>query len=134
MKRRRHIDDGAEINITPMLDIVFIMLIFFIVSTSFVKEKGLEISRPGNEPPAQTGLDSNPIVIRIDNGGLISLDDRFLEPAAVQANLQRAKAERPAAPLIVAAHPDGDTGALVTVLDAAKAVGIESISVATTPE
>ena len=130
MKRRRHADDEAEINITPMLDIVFIMLIFFIVTTSFVKEQGLEVSRPSNAPPKEIKQDKGPIVVKINSGSLISVKGRILEPGAVQANLERERAEKPASPLIVAAHPDADTEALVTILDAAKAVGIESVSVA----
>ena len=120
-----------EINITPMLDIVFIMLIFFIVTTSFVKEQGLEVSRPSNAPPKEIKQDKGPIVVKINSGSLISVKGRILEPGAVQANLERERAEKPASPLIVAAHPDADTEALVTILDAAKAVGIESVSVAT---
>jgi len=131
VKRRRHADDEAEINITPMLDIVFIMLIFFIVTTSFVKEQGLEVSRPSNAPPKEIQQDKGPIVVKINSGSLISVKGRILEPGAVQANLERERAEKPASPLIVAAHPDADTEALVTILDAAKAVGIESVSVAT---
>jgi len=131
VKRRRHADDEAEINITPMLDIVFIMLIFFIVTTSFVKEQGLEVSRPSNAPPKEIKQDKGPIVVKINSGSLISVKGRILEPGAVQANLERERAEKPASPLIVAAHPDADTEALVTILDAAKAVGIESVSVAT---
>jgi biopolymer transport protein ExbD len=131
VKRRRHVDEEAEINITPMLDIVFIMLIFFIVTTSFVKEKGLEISRPSNVPPKEVIQDKGPIVVKINSGSLISVKGRILEPQAVQANLERERAEKPDAPLIVAAHPEADTEALVTILDAAKAVGIESVSVAT---
>jgi biopolymer transport protein ExbD len=131
VKRRRHVDEEAEINITPMLDIVFIMLIFFIVTTSFVKEKGLEISRPSNVPPKEVIQDKGPIVVKINSGSLISVKGRILEPQAVQANLERERAEKPDAPLIVAAHPEADTEVLVTILDAAKAVGIESVSVAT---
>ena len=131
MKRRHRLEDEAEINITPMLDIVFIMLIFFIVTTSFVKEKGLEVSRPTNAPPKEIQQDKGPIVIRISASSLISVKGRILEPGAVQANLEREKAEKPASPLIVAAHPEADTESLVTILDAAKAVGIESVSVAT---
>lgn len=131
MKRRRHIDDEAEINITPMLDIVFIMLIFFIVTTSFVKEKGLEVSRPSSAPPKEVQQDKGPIVVKIDSSSLISVKGRVLEPKAMQANLEREKAEKPTSPLIVAAHPEADTEALVTILDAARAVGIESVSVAT---
>lgn len=131
MRRRHRISDEAEINITPMLDIVFIMLIFFIVTTSFVKEKGLEVSRPSNSPPKEVQQDKGPIVVRIDASSLISVKGRVLEPNAVVANLEREKAEKPTSPLIVAAHPEADTEALVTVLDAARAVGIESVNVAT---
>jgi len=131
VKRRHRISDDAEINITPMLDIVFIMLIFFIVTTSFVKEKGLEVSRPSSSPPKEVQQDKGPIVVRIDASSLISVKGRVLEPRAVVANLEREKAEKPTSPLIVAAHPEADTEALVTVLDAARAVGIESVNVAT---
>lgn len=134
IKRRRHVDDEAEINITPMLDIVFIMLIFFIVTTSFVKEKGLEVSRPTNSPPKEIKHDRGPIVVRIDSSGLISVKGRVLEPNAVRANLEREKSEKPESPLIIAAHPDADTQALVVILDAAKAVGIESVNVATSSQ
>jgi biopolymer transport protein ExbD len=134
MRRRHRIDDEAEINITPMLDIVFIMLIFFIVTTSFVKEKGLEVSRPSNAPPKEINQDKGPIVIKISSASLISVKGRVLEPRAVQANLEREKAEKPNSPLIVAAHPEADTEALVTILDAAKAVGIDAVSVATTSQ
>ena len=134
MRRRHRIDDEAEINITPMLDIVFIMLIFFIVTTSFVKEQGLEVSRPSNAPPKEIKQDKGPIVIKINSASLISVKGRILEPRAVQANLEREKAEKPTSPLIVAAHPEADTETLVTILDAAKAVGIEAVSVATTSQ
>lgn len=134
MKRRRHTDDEAEINITPMLDIVFIMLIFFIVTTSFVKEKGLEVSRPSNSPPKEVNQDKGPIVVKIDSSSLISVKGRVLKPGATEAVLEREKAEKPESPLIIAAHPAADTESLVTVLDAAKAVGIESVSVATSSQ
>ena len=132
MRRRRRDQDEAEINITPMLDIVFIMLIFFIVTTSFVKEQGLEVSRPSSSPPKEVKQDKGPIVVKINSGNLISIKGRVLEPQAVEANLEREKAEKPTSPLIIAAHPEADTEALVLILDAAKAAGIESVNVATT--
>ena len=132
MRRKHRADDEAEINITPMLDIVFIMLIFFIVTTSFVKEKGLEVSRPSNSPPQEMKKKKGPIVVKIDSNGNIILKGRMLERKAVQANLEREKAEKPDSPLIIAAHPDADTEALVKILDAAEAVGVASVSVATT--
>jgi len=132
MRRKHHADDEAEINITPMLDIVFIMLIFFIVTTSFVKERGLEVSRPSNSPPKEIKKNKGPIVVKIDSNGNITMKGRMLEDKAVEANLEREKAEKPDSPLIIAAHPDADTNALVIILDAAEAVGVASVSVATT--
>jgi biopolymer transport protein ExbD len=132
MRRKHHSDDEAEINITPMLDIVFIMLIFFIVTTSFVKERGLEVSRPSNSPPKEIKKNKGPIVVKIDSNGNITMKGRMLEDKAVEANLEREKAEKPDSPLIIAAHPDADTNALVIILEAAEAVGVASVSVATT--
>jgi biopolymer transport protein ExbD len=132
MRRKSRANDEAEINITPMLDIVFIMLIFFIVTTSFVKEKGLEVSRPSNSPPKEIVKKKGPIVVKIDANGNISMKGRMLERKAVEANQEREKAEKPDSPLIIAAHPDADTDALVIILDAAEAVGVGSVSVATT--
>ena len=134
MRRKYKAEDEAEINITPMLDIVFIMLIFFIVTTSFIKEKGLEVSRPSNTPPKQVEQKKGPIVVKIDGSSNIRLKGRLLEPKAVQANLEREKAEKPDSPLIIAAHPDAETDALVNILNAAKAVNIASVSVATTTQ
>jgi biopolymer transport protein ExbD len=132
MRRKHRANDEAEINITPMLDIVFIMLIFFIVTTSFVKEEGLEVSRPSNSPPKEIKKNKGPILVKIDANGNIMLKGRMLERKAVEANLEREKAEKPDSPLIIAAHPDAETDALVTILDAAEAVGVASVSVATT--
>ena len=132
MRKRHRTDDEAEINITPMLDIVFIMLIFFIVTTSFVKEQGLDISRPTQaEEQLQQEEDNLPILVRINQLSSISIDNRRVEPDAVRANLERERAQNPSAPLIIAAHPDSETDSLVRVLDAANVVGIASISVAT---
>jgi len=108
------------------------MLIFFIVTTSFVKERGLEVSRPSNAPPKEIKKSKGPIVIRIDANSNITMKGRVLERKAVEANMEREKAEKPDSPLIIAAHPDAETDALVTILDAAKAVGVASVSVATT--
>ena len=132
MRKRYRPDDEAEINITPMLDIVFIMLIFFIVTTSFVREQGLDISRPTqSEEQIVEQDDALPILVRIDQVSMITINNRRVEADAVRANLERERAQNPRSPLIVAAHPDSETNALVRVLDAANIVGISSISVAT---
>ncbi len=131
MRRKHRVDDEAEINITPMLDIVFIMLIFFIVTTSFVKEKGLDVARPQKSDDPPPVEDKGPIVVRIDASSNILVDGRLVERNAVRANLERQRAEKPKSPMIIASHPDAETDALVTILDSAKIVGIDSISVAT---
>jgi len=132
MRRRQHPEDEAEINITPMLDVVFIMLIFFIVTTSFVREKGLDISRPQQSDQQQVDEDVGQILVEIDALSQIMVNKRPVDDRAVRANLEREHAQEPKAPLIIASHPDADTNSLVTVLDAANLIGIDNISVATT--
>lgn len=131
MRKRNRPEDEAEINITPMLDVVFIMLIFFIVTTSFVREKGLDVSRPQQSERQQQEENVGQILVEIDELSQISINKRAVEAGAVRANLEGEHAQQPKAPLIVAAHPDSDTNALVTVLDAAEVVGIDAVSVAT---
>jgi len=132
MRRRHRLEDEAEINITPMLDVVFIMLIFFIVTTSFVREKGLDISRPQQSDKQQVEEDVGQILVEIDALSQITVNKREVSENAVRANLERERAQKPKAPLIIASHPDSDTNSLVTVLDAANIIGIDNISVATT--
>ncbi|MFU8876533.1 MAG: ExbD/TolR family protein [Wenzhouxiangellaceae bacterium] len=132
MRRRQRDEDEAEINITPMLDVVFIMLIFFIVTTSFVREKGLDISRPQQSDRQQVEEDIGQILVEIDSLSQITVNKRSVSEQAVRANLERERAQQPRAPLIIAAHPDSTTNSLVVVLDAANVIGIDNISVATT--
>ena len=131
MKRRHHADEEAEINITPMLDIVFIMLIFFIVTTSFVKEKGLDLTRPQQSKTQKVDKDKLPIVVKIDATSVIRIGDRIVEPNAVRANLEREHAQKPDSMMILAMHPDADAESMVNVLDGANIVGIDNVSVAT---
>jgi len=132
MRRRQRPEDEAEINITPMLDVVFIMLIFFIVTTSFVREKGLDISRPQQSDQQQVEEDLGQILVEIDALSQIMVNKREVSNNAVRANLEREHAKLPKAPLIIASHPDANTNSLVTVLDSANLIGIDNISVATT--
>lgn len=131
MRRRNRQEEEAEINITPMLDIVFIMLIFFIVTTSFVREKGLDLSRPQQSEEQIQEEDQGPIVAKISSNSQITINNRIVDAGAIRANLERERAQKPESPLIIAAHPDADTNALVQVLDAANVIGIDNINVAT---
>ena len=127
MRRRHRESDEAIINITPMLDIVFIMLIFFIVTTSFVKEFAVDMSRPSNEPPKTEKL-SEVIFVRIDDIGQIFIGDRLTDIRAVRANILSGLAQKPDASVVVAAARDADVGVLVRVVDQARVAGAQQVS------
>ena len=121
--------EEAEINITPMLDIVFIMLIFFIVTTSFVKEIGLDVNRPSNAPIQEQKI-SEVIAIRIDETGQISVQNRDVDIRAVRANIESELATKPEASVVVISDRNADAGILVRVIDQARVAGAEKVSLA----
>ena len=130
MRRRIHkAADEAEVNITPMLDIVFIMLIFFIVTTSFVKEFGVDVNRPSNAPITEQ-LQSDVIAIRIDENGQIFVQDRPVDIRAVGANIESGLAAKPDAAVVVIANRNSDAGLLVRVVDQARVAGAQKVSLA----
>ena len=95
-------EEGEEaINLTPMLDVVFIMLIFFIVTATFVKEVGLDVNQPDDEKPKTVDPDKKSIVVRITNRDRIIIAQRDVDRRAVRANIERLHAENPEAPVIV---------------------------------
>jgi biopolymer transport protein ExbD len=131
MRRRiSKAEDEAEINITPMLDIVFIMLIFFIVTTSFVKEVGLELNRPSNEPQEEKKI-SEVIAIRIESSGQIQVNNRPVDIRAVRANVEGELATKGSeTPVVVIADRTADSGLMVRVIDQARMAGAASVSIA----
>jgi biopolymer transport protein ExbD len=130
MRRRVAIhSEEAEINITPMLDVVFIMLIFFIVTTSFVKEIGIDVNRPSNAPIKEQKI-SEVIAIRIDDLGQVSVQNRSVDIRAVRANIESALATKPNAAVVVIADRDSDAGILVQVIDQARVAGADKVSLA----
>jgi len=128
-RSRNYQDQESEINLTPMLDIVFIMLIFFIVTTSFVKESGLEVNRPSAQT-AQRNEHGN-IIISISPQGDIWIDKREIDVRAVRANVARLHAENPRGSVIIAADKETRTQALVQVMDQVRLAGIMNASIAT---
>jgi biopolymer transport protein ExbD len=128
-KRLRRADDEAQINITPLLDIVFIMLIFFIVTTSFVKEFGVDVSRPSSAPVKEQ-KQSEIIAVRIDENDQIFVQDRMVDVRAVRANIESGLASKPDASVVVVAHRQADAGLLVRVIDQARVAGAEKVSLA----
>ena len=121
-------EEETEINITPMLDVVFIMLIFFIVTASFVKESGIDVNKPSAQ--TSTAQEKANILIAIDAGGRIWIDRRQVDPRAVRANIERLHAENPQGTVVIQADEDARTGELVQVMDAARLAGVYDVAIA----
>ncbi len=121
--RRLPIGD-TNIDMTSMLDIVFILLIFFIVTTSFVKETGLTVKRP------QTGVsEAVPgLNLQISESGELTLNNRQIELARLVANVQSFLAENTVDSMTINAHPKAKHGVIVKAMNQAKVAGIQSIS------
>ena len=121
-------EEENQIDLTPMLDVVFIMLIFFIVTSTFVKESGVDVSRPNADTAVVT--ESNSIQIGITSANQIFMDKRQVDKRAVRANVERGLAENPGAAVIIVADADSKTETLIEVMDQARLAGAESVSVA----
>ncbi|ACR14425.1 ExbD/TolR family protein [Teredinibacter turnerae] len=121
-------EEESQIDLTPMLDVVFIMLIFFIVTSTFVKEAGVDVSRPNAETAVVAK--SNAIQIGITANNQIFMDKRLVDKRAVRANVERGLAENPGAAVIIVADSDSKTETLIEVMDQARMAGAESVSVA----
>ncbi|MCP4719002.1 MAG: biopolymer transporter ExbD, partial [Desulfobacteraceae bacterium] len=109
-------------------DMVFILLIFFLVTTSFVKETGVDISRP----TASTAISKTKttILIGVTKGDTIYIDQRQVDIRAVRANVERALAENPEGSVVIVADKDSRTGLVITVMDACKIAGAQNVSIA----
>ena len=121
-------EEEAEINITPMLDVVFIILIFFIVTASFVKESGLEVNRP--DAPTAVKKENANILVAIGASNEIWINRRRIDPRAVRANIERMHAENPEGAVIIQADKKAFTETLVLVMDSARQAGVFNVSIA----
>lgn len=127
-RSRQNHEDESSIDLTPMLDVVFIMLIFFIVTTSFVKESGIEVSRP-QAATAQKKSKAN-ILIAISKSGDIWVQKRKIDVRSVRANVERMHAESPEGSVVIQADKESRNGLLVQVMDQVRLAGVSNISLA----
>ena len=125
-RRHAHTED-AEINITPMLDIVFIMLIFFIVTTSFTKETGATIVKP--EAEQAIALRNGTILIGIKPNDDIWMNKRLIELREVRSMVEQAKAENPKGSVVIVADKDSRIGTVTLVMDQVKMAGVQGIAI-----
>jgi biopolymer transport protein ExbD len=127
----REIEDKEsdnEINLTPMLDVVFIMLIFFIVTASFVKEAGIDVSKP--EAARLDDQKQENVLVAISDTSEIWIGGRLIDPRAVRANIERLHAENPHGSVIIQADKRSYNDTLVRVMDASRQAGVYNISIA----
>ena len=122
-------EESEEINMTPMLDVVFILLIFFIVTASFVKESGIEVNRP--EAATAVKKERANILVAISDKGEIWINKRKIDEGQVRANIERLHAENPQGTVVVQADEEARTKVLVAVMDAAREAGVNDVSLAT---
>lgn len=122
-------EEQSEVDLTPMLDVVFIMLIFFIVTATFVKELGLDVSSP-DKNNAPKDADKQSIVVKVSNRDRITIRNRDVDVRSVRANIERLHAENPEAPVVIQPHPESTTDVMMQVFDSARLAGVENVSIA----
>ena len=125
-------DDESEINLTPMLDVVFIMLIFFIVTANFIKEPGLEINRPDSDT-AET-QENAAILIAVGSNDEVWMDGRRIDVRQVKANVVKMLADNPKGSVVIQADEQAVADTIIKVMDGAREAGVNAISLASEPK
>ncbi|MES0874518.1 ExbD/TolR family protein [Sinimarinibacterium thermocellulolyticum] len=130
MKVRRHAapPEDTGIDLTPMLDVIFIMLIFFIVTTTFVREAGIEINRPSAETAVKQ--EQSNILVAISAEGEVWIDGQRVDIRELRGLIRKLKSENPEAAVIVQADRDARAGLLVQAMDQARLAGVRDVAVA----
>lgn len=133
MRRKRSLDQEEDISIdmTPMMDIVFIMLIFFIVTTSFIKESGIDINRPSADTAERK--ERGNILIAITPNDEVWIDKHRVDIRSVRSHVERLKAENPEGAVVIQADKDSKNGLLVQIMDQARLAGVQNVSIAADP-
>ncbi len=121
-------EEESAIDITPMLDVVFILLIFFIVTATFVKEAGIDVNRP--DAVTAVKKEKANIIIAINHNNEIWIDRRKIDFRSVRPNIERLHAENPQGSVVIQADKESKTETLIQVMDAAREAGVYNIAIA----
>lgn len=124
--------EGSEIDLTPMLDVVFIMLIFFIVTAVFIKEPGVSVSRPSTE--MREAIKNQSVLVAINEKNEIWVDRKKVDERAVKSVIERIAADNPLGAVVIQADANSNAGTYALVWDAAKKAGVADIAIATDPK
>ncbi|MCK8601158.1 ExbD/TolR family protein [Desulfoferrobacter suflitae] len=117
---------NTELNLAPLIDMIFILLIFFLVTTSFVREAGVDIDRP--QAQSASNKEKVQLIIGVDAGGLIYIDGKTIDVRSVRARMDRFVAETPQSSVVIVADRKSETGIVVQILDACRLAGVKDIS------
>lgn len=128
MRRLQQSEEEEEIDLTPMLDVVFIMLIFFIVTATFVKEAGIDVNRP--DAATAVKQEKANILVAINENNEIWIDRRQVDIRAVRPNIERLHAENPQGSVVIQADKESKTETLIKVMDAARSAGVLNVAIA----
>lgn len=133
--RRLHVrqDSTSEvINMTPLIDVVFILLIFFLVTASFTKEAGIDVDRP----TAQTAVrqEQSSLIIAVNKDGKIWIDNQEVDIRSLRAHVERLHAQNPEGTVIILADKDSRTGLAIDVLDQVRLASVSNVAIAASKE
>ena len=128
-RQRFNRDEESDINLAPMLDVVFIMLIFFIVTATFIKQAGIDVLRPMADSAIEKPTVS--VLVAVSDTGDIWIDNKRVDPGAVRANIERIHAENPKGGLVVQADRGAQMKQVLSVLEAARAANITEVALST---
>ena len=127
MRGRKRKAEESEVDLTPMLDIVFILLIFFIVPATFIKENAIDLTPPPPAPPDQPVNPQPTVLIRITEDSLVTVNGRLSDVGSVRAAIERRIAENPESAVLVQAHPRARNQLVIMIVDQARSAGIENV-------
>jgi biopolymer transport protein ExbD len=130
-KKPSHAAEEADVDITPLLDIVFILLIFFIVTATFLREKGIDVRTPEDTPPEDRVIPPPALLLAVQEDGFVRVNNvRVIDPASVKPVVQEFVAREPQGVVLVSAAPDSESGVAVQVMDQAQDGGARAVSLA----
>ncbi|WP_319583652.1 biopolymer transporter ExbD [uncultured Pseudodesulfovibrio sp.] len=124
--RRVRREESVDINVAPMVDMIFILLIFFLATASFVRESGVEVQRPAAASAEASKEEA--LIVGVTAAGALSIEGERLDIRALRPRMERFVAERPAGAVVVVADRDCPTGITVRVIDACRLAGVRSVS------
>lgn len=123
-KKAVHSGEEADVNITPLLDIVFILLIFFIVTATFLREKGIDVRTPEDTPPEVETIPPPALLLAVQEDGFVRVNNvRVIDPGSVKPVVQEFIAREPQGVVLVSAAPESEAGVAVAVMDQAQSGG-----------